>query len=140
MNCEPSLTMDNSTTTSTTADLTHAGLAMAQIRANHVSPKKVRSAPRLAELEEAKRKLALSENSVWVTTGIPTVRPVQVALQGKLVTRFRVHMLKYSGGSNKKGSQVQSPVCVTRNDAEAAIFATRYQFESPTSKNMWTVT
>ena len=66
------------------------------------------SAPRLAELEEAKRKLALSENSVWVTTGIPTIRPVQVALQGKLVTRFRVHMLKYSGGSNKKGS----PVCV----------------------------
>ena len=97
--------MDNSTTTSTTADLTHAGLAMAQIRANHVSPKKVRSAPRLAELEEAKRKLALTANAVWATTGIPSVRSVPSTMNGKPATRFRVHMRKYPRGSNSKGRE-----------------------------------
>ena len=66
--------MDNSTTPSTSNDIAYPGLAKAQIWANHVSPKKVRSTPGLAELEEAKRKLALTANSVWVTTGIPTVR------------------------------------------------------------------
>ena len=94
----------------------------------------MRNAENVAELEEAKRKLALTPNSVWVTTGRPTVRSVQNILKGKPVTRFRVHMRKYSRGSNKKGRPVQSPVFETQHDAEAAIFATRYKFETPTSK------
>ena len=126
--------MDNGIKTSTAAALVHAGLATAQIRANHASPKKVRSAPTLSELEEAKRTLALTENSVWVTTGIPTVRSVPSTMDGKPVTRFRVHMRKYSRDTTSKGRELRSPMYESRHDAEAAIFETRYNFESPTSK------
>ena len=103
MKSETSLTMDNSTTPSTSDDIAHPGLAKAQIWGNHVSPKKVRNAPWLAELEETKHKLALTSNSVRVTTGIPTACSAPSILKGKLVTPFRVYMRKYPRSSNKKG-------------------------------------
>ena len=57
--------------------------------ANHASPMKVWSAPR------ATRKLALTANTVWGTTCIPTESSVWRTINGNPATRFLVYIRSY---------------------------------------------
>jgi hypothetical protein len=53
------------------------GLALAKIMANYDTPMKWRSQPPLEEQDEAKRKLAMSEDPCWKTTGRATAHAPQ---------------------------------------------------------------
>ena len=77
---------------------------------------KVKSAPRFVKLEEATRTLALTDckfSLVYYGHGIPSVRSVPSIMNGKpildSVTRFRVHVRKYSRGPNSKGRALRVP-------------------------------
>ena len=86
---------------------------------------KVKSAPRFVKLEEAKRTLALTDckfSLVYYGHGIPSVRSVPSIMNGKpildSVTRFRVHVRKYSRGPNSKGRALRSLIYESQHDAD----------------------
>ena len=123
--------MDNST-------LPLPSLAKAQISANHHhTPKKTTSSPLppLPDLEDEKRKLAQSVHSVWQWTGVPTVVTVASTLHGKPVTRFRIQLRKYSRG-DWNGIKKVSSLFHSEHDANAAMFAFRYDHETKQSKDL----
>jgi hypothetical protein len=124
------LTMDK-----TTIPKAYPRLAEAQILANPASQKKRRSSA-ISDLEEEKRKLALSDNSIWQGTGIPTVCRDKRKVKGKLVTRFRARLLKFDSVADMRGRPVKTPQFASELDAVASIFAFRYGHETKESKDL----
>ena len=124
------LTMDK-----TTIPKAYYCLAKAQISANHHTPQKRRSSA-ISDREEEKRKLALSDDSIWQGTGKPTVCRDKRKVKGKWVSRFRVRLLKYDSVADMRGRPVKTPQFASELDAEAAIFEFRYYHETKESKKL----
>ncbi len=113
-------------------------LAVTKILANHASPTKMRSSRPLTDTEENKRRLALSSNPVWKTTSPPTVRSHVRKIAGRNQTLWCVYLLKYNNhhSAARRGKKKQSPQFDSQREAEAQIFATRYNLETKASRTL----
>ena len=76
-----------------------ATFALAKITANHALPMKSWSTLALNDFEDTKRRLALSSDPIWLTTGVPTVQSfaqnAKKKKKKKMKTGWHIHLLKY---------------------------------------------
>ena len=103
---------------------------------NHTSPRKNRSDAPLSELEEAKRRLALSTDApCWQATKEPIIRSFTWGAKGgKKKTKWCIHLRRYKSARQTIRDRKQSSVFETSLLAEANLFHFRYSMESKMGK------